>query len=110
MGRWFECPAGVKLALMETESAVSNSSSPKSKLTGGQKWMIAGLLILQIPSSLIFYPLAAIFAITGIFVPIAVVLMGIGTLPVSFAMKCKDRWQGGGAPEDRPSPAISRRR
>jgi hypothetical protein len=30
--------------------------------------MIAGLLFLQIPSSLIFYPLAAVFAITGIFV------------------------------------------
>jgi hypothetical protein len=59
--------------------------------------MIAGLLILQIPSSLIFYPLAAVFAITGIFVPIAIVLMGIGSLPVSFAMTCKDRWQGGGA-------------
>jgi len=73
-------------------------SSTKSKLTGGQKWMIAGLLFLQIPSSLIFYPLAAIFAITGIFVPIAMVLMGIGTLPFSSAMKSKDRWQGGGAP------------
>jgi hypothetical protein len=61
--------------------------------------MIAGLFFLQIPSSLIFYPLAAIFAITGIFVPIAMVLMGIGSLPVSFAMKCKARWQGGGIPE-----------
>ena len=62
--------------------------------------MIAGLLFLQIPSSLIFFPLAAIFAITGIFVPIAMVLMGIGTLPLSFAMKCKARWQGGGVPEN----------
>ena len=56
--------------------------------------MIAGLLFLQIPSSLIFYPLAAVFAITGIFVPIALVLMGIGTLPYSFAMRCKNGWQG----------------
>jgi hypothetical protein len=55
--------------------------------------MIAGLLFLQIPSSLIFYPLAAVFAITGIFVPIAMVLMGIGTLPFSFAMRCRDRWR-----------------
>ena len=53
----------------------------------------------QIPSSLIFYPLAAIFAITGIFVPIAMVLVGIGTLPISFAMKYKDRWQGRGVPQ-----------
>jgi hypothetical protein len=56
--------------------------------------MIAGLLFLQIPSSLIFYPLAAVFAITGIFVPIAMVLMGIGTLPFSFAMRCRDKWRG----------------
>ncbi len=59
--------------------------------------MIAGLLSLQIPSSLIFYPLAAIFAITGIFVPIAIILVGIGTLPFSFAMRCKRSWQGGRA-------------
>ena len=70
------------------------------KLTGGQKWMIAGLLVLQIPSSLLFYPLAAIFAITGIFVPIALVLVSVGTWPFSFAMRCKDRWQEGGGQLD----------
>ena len=85
---------------MEKEPDVLSPSPPKSKLTGGQKGIIAGLLFLQIPSSLIFYPLAAIFAITGIFVPIAMVLIGIGTLPVSVAMKSKDRWQGGGVPEN----------
>jgi hypothetical protein len=85
---------------MDTESVVSTPTPQKSKLTGGQKWMIAGLLFLQIPSSLIFYPVAAIFAITGIFAPIAMVLMGIGTLPFSFAMKCKQSWQAGGAPEE----------
>jgi len=73
---------------------VSDPSPPKSKLTGGQKWMIAGLLFLQIPWGLFFYPLAAIFAITGIFVPIAIILIGIGTLPFSFAMKCKHSWEG----------------
>jgi hypothetical protein len=82
---------------VETLSAGSKTSPPRSTLTGGQKWMIAGLLLLQIPSSLIFYPVAAIFAITGVFVPIAIVLMGLGTLPFSFAMTCKDRWQGGTA-------------
>jgi hypothetical protein len=67
--------------------------------------MIAGLLVLQIPSSLIFYPLAAIFAITGIFVPIAMVLIGIGTLPFSWAMRCKARWQAAGVPGE---PAVTR--
>ncbi len=59
--------------------------------------MIAGLLLLQIPSSLVFFPLAAIFAITGIFVPIAMVLIGMGTLPFSLAMRYKNSWQGDGA-------------
>ena len=67
--------------------------------------MIAGLVLLQIPSSLIFYPLAAVFAITGIFVPVAMVLMGIGTLPISFAMRCKDRWQAGGGQEGPTAPS-----
>jgi hypothetical protein len=69
------------------EPVVSNHHPPKSKLTGGQKWMITGVYLLQIPSSLILCPLAAVFAITGIFVPL------------SFAMMFKDRWQGGGIPE-----------
>jgi hypothetical protein len=84
---------------METE--LIGGSPPKSKLTGGQKWMIAGLLLLQIPFALIFYPLAAIFAITGIFVPIALLLMGVGTLPYSWATKYRDRWRTAG-PENLP--------
>jgi hypothetical protein len=80
---------------VEAESGVGNPISVRSKLTGGQRWKIAGLLLLQIPSSLIFYPLAAVFAITGIFVPIAMILMGVGTLPFSCAMRCRDNWQGG---------------
>jgi hypothetical protein len=103
--RWSPGAAGVKLVRMDTESVLSNPSPPKPKLTGGQKWMIAGLLFLQIPSSLIFYPVAAIFAITGILAPIAMLLMGIGTLPFSFAMKCKRSWQSGGVPEE---PNVTR--
>lgn len=90
---------------MQTESADPKPQSAKSKLTGGQKWMIAGLLVLQIPASLLFYPLAAIFAITGIFVPIALVLVGIGTWPLSFAMRRKERWQAGVRTEE---PTIPR--
>jgi hypothetical protein len=81
---------------------VTNHLPPRSRLTLGQKGMFAGLIFLQIPSSLIFYPLAAVFAITGIFVPIAMVLMAIGSLPISSAMRCKDRWQAGGVPENPP--------
>jgi hypothetical protein len=74
----------------------SNPGSPKAKLTARQKWLIAGLIFLQVPSSVIFYPLAALFALTGIGVPLSVVLMGIGTMPFSSAMKLKAAWQSGG--------------
>jgi hypothetical protein len=67
--------------------------------------MMAGLLILQIPWGLFFLPLAAIFAITGIFVPIAIVLIGIGTLPFTFAMKCKHSWETNAVSE---APTIAR--
>jgi hypothetical protein len=84
---------------------VSDPSSPKSTLTAGQKCLIAGLLILQVPSSLIFYPVAALFSITGIGVPVSLILMAIGTMPYSSAMRCKTAWQSGGGRKvgkDRP--------
>ena len=85
---------------METEYlVVSKPISPKAKLTGRQKWMIAGLIFLQVPSSVVFYPLAALFALTGIGVPLSVIFMGIGTMPFSSAMKLKDAWQSGGGPK-----------
>jgi hypothetical protein len=78
---------------------VSNPGSPKAKLTSGQKWLIAVLILLQIPSSVIFYPLAALFALTGIGVPLSLIFMGIGTMPLSSAMKRKAAWQSAGISE-----------
>jgi hypothetical protein len=80
---------------VEAESVVVTPVSARPKLTGQQKWMLTGLFVLQVPMALFFIPLAAIFAITGIFVPIAILLLGIGTLPFTYAMKCRDHWQGG---------------
>ncbi len=81
---------------METEyGLVSNPSSPKAKLTAGQKWVIVGLILLQVPASLIFYPLAALFSLTGIGIPLSIVLLGVGTMPYSQAMKRKLAWQSG---------------
>ena len=80
---------------------VSNPSPPKAKLTGRQKWLIAGLLVLQVPSSLIFYPLAAVFSLTGIGIPLSMIFLGIGTMPFSLAMKRKIAWQSGGGPGSR---------
>lgn len=80
---------------METEPEPDPSSS-KVKLTGRQKWVIAGLLLLQVPAAAIFYPLAAVISLTGIGVPLSVILLGIGTMPYSSAMKRKVAWQSGG--------------
>jgi hypothetical protein len=71
------------------------SSPSKSKLTGWQKLSIAGLMALQVPSSLIFYPLAALFALTGIGIPLSIIFMGVGTLPFTVATKHKLAWQSG---------------
>ena len=74
---------------------VSDPDSPKVKLTGRQKWLIAGLLCLQIPSSAIFYPVATIIVLTGVGAPLSIILLRIGTLPYSSAMKRKAAWQSG---------------
>jgi hypothetical protein len=104
-------PGGDKVnwGTVETEGTlVSNPVSPKVRLTGSQKWLIAGLIVLQVPSSAIFYPLAALFALTGIGIPLSIVFLGVGTMPFSLAMKRKVAWQSGQGPkiEDRQTPGV----
>jgi hypothetical protein len=82
----------------------SNPHSPKAKLTGRQKWAIAGLLCLQIPSALLFYPVATLIVLTGVGAPLSVVLLKIGTMPYSSAMKLKATWQSGEGRESGGSP------
>jgi len=74
---------------------VSNPNSPKTKLTGSQKLLIAGLICLQVPSGAIFYPLATIIVLTGVGAPLSIILLRIGTMPYSLAMKRKAAWQSG---------------
>ncbi|MGD0393930.1 MAG: hypothetical protein ABSC41_14970 [Acidimicrobiales bacterium] len=81
----------------------SKPNSSSAKLTGRQKWVIAGLVVLQVPSSVIFYPLAAVFALTGIGIPLSMIFLGIGTVPLSVAMKRKVAWQSA---EVRGSPIV----
>jgi hypothetical protein len=106
--RWSANADGIKWGCAETEDMlVSNPSSSKSKLTGRQKWLIAGLLFLQVPSSAIFYPLAAVFSLTGIGIPLSIIFLGIGTMPFSVAMKRKVAWQSGGGSEQSGSSQES---
>ena len=72
---------------------VSNPNPPKAKLTGRQRWLIAGLICLQVPAAAIFYPAATIIVLTGVGAPLSMVLLRIGTLPYSLAMKRKAEWQ-----------------
>ena len=72
---------------------VSNPNPPKAKLTGRQKWLIAGLICLQVPAGAIFYPVATIIVLTGVGAPLSMVLLRVGTLPYSLAMKRKAEWQ-----------------
>ncbi len=94
---------------MERESEpVSSPASPKTKLTGGQKWLIAGLMFLEVPSGAILLPLAAVISLTGIGVPLTIILLRVGTMPFSVAMKRKVAWQSGGgsAVADRQQPLV----
>jgi hypothetical protein len=77
---------------------VPSPKGTKAKLTGGQKCLIASLIVLQVPFSLLFYPLAALFALTGIGVPISMLFMGIGSMPFTSAMKRKTAWQSSPEP------------
>jgi len=76
----------------------SPPAPPRTKLTAGRTCVLAGLYVLQVPWGLVFFPLAAIFAITGIFVPVAIVLIGVGTLPFSAAVRLRARWRVAGPP------------
>lgn len=79
-------------------------------MTGRQRWAIAGLLLLQVPFSLLFYPVAALFALTGIGVPVSIVCLQVGTMPYASASKRKAAWRSRGAravAEHRPSGDVA---
>ena len=69
--------------------AILAQDIPKVKLSGKEKGMIVGLLCLQVPSTIIFIPLASVFILTGILAPLGMMLIAIGMRPISMAMKIK---------------------
>ncbi len=74
---------------------VLDQGLPKVKLPGKEKWLIVGLLCLQVPSTVIFIPLAAVLVLTGILAPLGMMFFAIGTKPLSVAMKLKTEWKSG---------------
>jgi hypothetical protein len=99
---------------------VSKPNPAKTRLTSKQKWLIAGLIFLQIPSGAIFYPVATVIVLTGVGAPLSMILLRIGSMPFSSAMKRKTAWQSGGIedteyagrpgaiPTERRGPPVSR--
>lgn len=65
----------------------------KAALPWKKKALIAGLLCLQIPFGIVFFPLAAVLVLTGILAPLGMASFAIGTMPFSLAMKQRSAWQ-----------------
>jgi hypothetical protein len=60
-----------------------------------EKLMIAGLLCLQIPFGVVFFPMAAVFVLTGILAPLGMATFAIATMPFSLAIRRRDAWRSG---------------
>jgi hypothetical protein len=59
------------------------------------KLLIAGLLCLEIPFGVVFFPMAAVFVLTGILAPLGMASFALATMPFSLAMKHRSAWQSG---------------
>jgi hypothetical protein len=71
------------------------ASKPDSRvatLPWSEKLIIAVLLCLEIPFGVVFFPMAAVFVLTGILAPLGMATFALATLPLSLAMKRRDAW------------------
>jgi hypothetical protein len=75
--------------------AVMDQNPPRVRLPGREKLLIAGLLCLQVPTTVLFFPLAAVLVLTGILAPLGMMSFAIGAMPLSMAMKRKAAWRVG---------------
>jgi hypothetical protein len=70
----------------------SKTPLPKATLPWKKRALIAGLLCLEIPFGVVFFPLAAVLVLTGILAPLGMASFAIGTMPLSLAMKQRAAW------------------
>jgi hypothetical protein len=68
---------------------VLHQGQSKVKLIGKRKWLFVGLLCLQVPTAIIFIPLAAVLILPGFLAPLGLMCFAIGTKPFSMAMKLR---------------------
>lgn len=62
-------------------------------LSWRQKTLFAGLLFLEIPFGIVLFPFAAVCVLTGILAPLGILAFRVATMPFSWAMKCRIKWQ-----------------
>jgi hypothetical protein len=74
----------------------SEKNVPKAPLTWDKKALVAGLLCLEIPFGIVFFPMAAVLVLTGILAPLGMMSFAVATMPLSLAMKYRTAWQSGG--------------
>jgi hypothetical protein len=72
------------------------TKGPKAPLPWKKKLLIVGLLCLEIPFGVAFFPLAAVLVLTGILAPLGMMSFKAATMPISLAMKYKDTTHSGG--------------
>jgi hypothetical protein len=101
-GNLHECEA-------ELVEADRGEGAPRARMPLGQKGIVAGLICLQIPSAVLFFPAAAIIILTGVGAPLSMILWRVGSMPFSLAMRRKAVWRSGRErkPESGQRPSVN---
>jgi hypothetical protein len=76
----------------------SKAHLPRATLPWKKKALIAGLLCLEIPFGVVFFPLAAMLVLTGFLAPLGLMCFAIATMPFSQAMKLRAAREGASGP------------
>lgn len=86
--------------------AQSKVRPPKATLSWKRRLVLGGLLCLEIPFGIVFFPMAAVLVLTGILAPVAIMVFKVATMPLTVWMDRKSAWQAdakrerpGGQPE-----------
>lgn len=74
----------------------SKSPSAAAAMPWTEKLLIGGLLCLEIPFGIVFFPMAAVFVLTGILAPLGMATFALATMPFSLAMKRRSSWRSRG--------------
>jgi hypothetical protein len=78
----------------ETSYTVAPKTTlPKATLPWKKRLLIAGLLTLEIPFGIVFFPIAAVLVLTGILAPLGIMAFKAATMPLSFALTQRAAWR-----------------